>query len=422
MERNNEQTKNVWKPLCIVFAALLALSWVFFGFLYSKGGVNFSTLENPEQNYTADGGGMLVGESTGNGAQIMSVQIPTENYDEYGISPMAESAYLLTATITPDNADDKTIDWSVAFVNPDSEWATGKTVTDYVTVTPTSDGALTANVECKKAFGEQIKVTVTSRNNAEATAECTVDYARKILDYRLWGENDSGANELVADFGENEVLIDFAGVSLDDAYKQQNGAWCQRLFVTNADGTPTYTEDELQDPLFSAADEVASQNAVFSDYTIKDNMLFFNDATDEELIADISASCDMNEEVEDILAAYFESVRAASGDPRIIALSQLFPDGYRYIGSNLATVLFHGSDNLYDSVLARGYQNSDYTDFMTDLVTWLNANPNTPVWTVSLTITGKYSTFEKMFAVRYDPETVQMPVFSVSLDNSNHVF
>lgn len=45
------------------------------------------------------------------------------------------------------------------FVDASSAWATGKTVTDYVTVTPTANGALTANVECIKDFGEQIKVT-----------------------------------------------------------------------------------------------------------------------------------------------------------------------------------------------------------------------------------------------------------------------
>ena len=420
MEKNNEQVKNVWKPLCIVFAALLALSWVFFGFLYSKGGVNFSTLENPEQNYTANGGGMLVGESTGNGAQIMSVQIPAENYAEYGISAMAETAYLLTATITPESATNKAVDWSVAFVNPASEWATGKTVTDYVTVTPTADGALTANVECKKAFGEQIKVTVTSRNNAEATAECTVDYARKILDYRLWGiDLDTNETSMLVDFDENEVLIDFAGVSFDDAVSFQNGAWYQELLATNADGTPTYTEDELQDPLFSAADEVASQNAVFSDYTIKDNMIFSNDATDEELVADISASCDMNEEVQDILSDYLLTMWQPALP--LLSLEDIFEQGFNVIGSNLASVLFYDIDSTLQSYL-RNHRDSYYSDFMTDLVTWLNANPNTPVWTVSLTITGKYSTFEKMFAVRYDPETVQMPVFSVSLDNSNHVF
>ena len=98
---------------------------------------------------------------------------------------MAESAYTLTATITPDDASNKAVDWSVAFVNPSSAWATGKTVTDYVTVTPTSDGALTANVECKQAFGEQIVVTVVSRDNAEATATCTVDYAAKVVSLQM---------------------------------------------------------------------------------------------------------------------------------------------------------------------------------------------------------------------------------------------
>lgn len=101
MERNDEQIKNVWKPLCIVFAALLALSWVFFGFLYSKGGVNFSTLENPEQNYVADGGGAIIGESTGNGVSLMSAKISPEDFAVNGVSPLAESAYQLTATNYP---------------------------------------------------------------------------------------------------------------------------------------------------------------------------------------------------------------------------------------------------------------------------------------------------------------------------------
>ena len=179
MEKNNEQVKNIWKPLCLVLAALLALSWVFFGFLYSKGGVDFSTLENPKQNYTASGGA-IIGESTGNGVALMSAKIAPEDFAANDISPMAETAYTLTATITPDNADDKTVDWSVAFVNPASEWATGKTVTDYVTVTPTSNGALTATVECLQAFGEQVVVTVASRDNEGVTATCTVDYVKKV--------------------------------------------------------------------------------------------------------------------------------------------------------------------------------------------------------------------------------------------------
>ena len=64
----------------------------------------------------------------------------------------ASEGITLTATVSPETADNKAVDWSVSFVNPSSSWASGKSVTDYVTVTPTSDGALTANVNCLKAF------------------------------------------------------------------------------------------------------------------------------------------------------------------------------------------------------------------------------------------------------------------------------
>lgn len=99
----------------------------------------------------------------------------------------------LRATITPENATNKAVDWSVSFVNASSSWASGKTVTDYVTITPTEDGSLIAEVECQEAFGEQIKITVVSRDNPEAVAECTVDYKQKFLGYRVayYGRFDS---------------------------------------------------------------------------------------------------------------------------------------------------------------------------------------------------------------------------------------
>ena len=134
---------------------------------------------------TADNGGAIIGESVGSGVKVMSAKIAPENYAANGVSAQAETAYTLTATVLPEKASNKAVDWTVSFVNPVSAWATGKTVTDYVTVTPTADGALTANVECLQAFGEQIKVTVTSRNNADATATCLVDYAERVSGYTL---------------------------------------------------------------------------------------------------------------------------------------------------------------------------------------------------------------------------------------------
>ena len=89
----------------------------------------------------------------------------------------------VVATITPDDAANKAVDWTVAFVNASSNWASGKTATDYITAEPTTDGALTATVTCKAAFGEQIKITVTSRDNSDASASCTVDYKQQFTGY-----------------------------------------------------------------------------------------------------------------------------------------------------------------------------------------------------------------------------------------------
>ena len=135
-----------------------------------------AAIENP----LGDNGGAVIGESQGSGIKLMSTKIAAADYEEYGISAQAETAYQLTATITPANATNKEVDWKVSFSNPSASWASGKTVTDYVTVTPTSDGALTANVECKAAFGEKIKVTCTSRDNTSAKASATVDYTQKL--------------------------------------------------------------------------------------------------------------------------------------------------------------------------------------------------------------------------------------------------
>lgn len=210
MNRNGRGGKvapNGYKILSIVLAALLAAVAVVELVLWRLDYIVFQNPNAQEQTVgTQDS--LIIGESEGNGVEIKSAKIPAEQYAEYGVSALAETAYTLTATITPADATNKAVDWTVAFANPSSAWANGKTVTDYVTVTPESDGALTANVECLQDFGEQIIVTVTSRENDDISANCTVDYRKKVEDIAFYFGNSNGSRDVPFTTDSESVTID----------------------------------------------------------------------------------------------------------------------------------------------------------------------------------------------------------------------
>lgn len=81
----------------------------------------------------------------------------------------------LTATVMPEDAPDKSVDWSIA-------WNEAPTygddpVTDYVTLTPQSDGSNVATVTCLKPFAlDTIIITCTTRVGG-FTATAQVSYA-----------------------------------------------------------------------------------------------------------------------------------------------------------------------------------------------------------------------------------------------------
>lgn len=94
-----------------------------------------------------------------------------------------DTSVTLTANYEPAGTSNKQTNWSVSFSNPSSAWATGKTVTDYVTVTST--GVNTAEVTCLQAFGERIIVTATSAVDSSVSATTTVDFEKKFTDVKF---------------------------------------------------------------------------------------------------------------------------------------------------------------------------------------------------------------------------------------------
>lgn len=155
----------------------------------------------------------------------MVFSAPATLSDE-GISEQSLTSVTVTATLEPVGANEP-VDWSVKFKDATSSWAQGKTVTDYVTVTPTSDGGTVATVKNKAAFGEQIILTCAARNNSAVNATCTLDYYAKISsDFYVevaYGDNTREDNDLYISFGkliENDVAFEKIGdYPEDNPYK-----------------------------------------------------------------------------------------------------------------------------------------------------------------------------------------------------------
>ena len=215
---NNKQYKKS-RVLNGVLGGLLALvvaGGVAFVGVLSNGFKNWDNIKppaqeepnSPEDNTTKGEASIENGESAG--IRLMAMKIPVADYKTYGVSVQAETAYTVTATVYPEDAANKKIDWSVAFANASSTWASGKKVTDYVTVTPSSDGALTAVIQNVAAFGEQIVVKTVSRDNAEAYATLNVEYLQRTTGYTLtlddktYSTTGTKTNSVTPDFSIGE--------------------------------------------------------------------------------------------------------------------------------------------------------------------------------------------------------------------------
>ena len=175
-----EKNRTIKRLSAVLFAVLLiaalVLSVLTKGFTDWQFGKELPTVNDLNSN-------VVVTPQEGNGGiRLMAEFQPGVTQDD-GTDYEGETL-TITATVSPDNSADNTgLDWSMAFKNPASEWATGKTLSDYMTLTPSGEdaaGSKTVSVKCLKPFGEQIVITATSQDNPAVTASCTADFAQRI--------------------------------------------------------------------------------------------------------------------------------------------------------------------------------------------------------------------------------------------------
>ena len=136
----------------------------------------------------------------------------------------------LTATVLPEDAPDKSVDWDVAWGVPlEGEPA----VTDYVTVTPQSDGSNVATVTAHQGFeGATIYVTVTTRVGG-FSATCFVTY-------------DGAPTQFSFVYGDDEITLPSAAAPLKLSAGQTHSVELKLDNVLGAVGSK-YGDFEIED-------------------------------------------------------------------------------------------------------------------------------------------------------------------------------
>ena len=192
--------------------------------------------------------------------------------DPEGTTSTARAEVRIEEYVVPENANNREVDFSVAW--DEGAQRSAEPVTDYVTVTPETDGSRVATVVCIKGFGDDIiLITVTTRDGG-FQATCTVTFegtpnSLKFMynntEYTSTSEITVQANaeysiglQLEGEFGEvGEKFGDFEVVSVT----MQGKFNAKREGVNNA---AVLYEDtiviDLEDPCYYAYDIATGGN------------------------------------------------------------------------------------------------------------------------------------------------------------------
>ena len=155
MEKNRTIKRISAVLFAVLLVAVLALSVLTKGFTDWQFGKELPSVNDLNSNV------VVTPQESGGAISLSIMRAPDKTAEvTLGDETDYESETLtITATVSPDNSADNTgLDWSMAFKNPSSPWATGKTLSDYMTLTPSGAdvaGSKTVSVKCLKPFGSR---------------------------------------------------------------------------------------------------------------------------------------------------------------------------------------------------------------------------------------------------------------------------
>lgn len=183
----NKKSKKVLAATALALVGVLGVSYV--GASVATGSWNPGKWFDTEQVSPIETppGGLILGEGEGNGISLMTTLISTEEYEEYGISEQADSAYLITATVNSEASDVTDFTFSCTWKNASSSWASGKSVSDYFTITQSTTNKLQATATCLKAFGEPVTISCSYDFDRSIKATAQADYLKPLTNVTVSG-------------------------------------------------------------------------------------------------------------------------------------------------------------------------------------------------------------------------------------------
>lgn len=113
----------------------------------------------------------------------LRLSVPRRVANTGNISSSDTGSKVITATVSGD-ATDKSVTWSIAWKNASSTWASGKSIAEYITLTP-NDEDDSVQVDCLQAFAEQAIITCKANGAEDLTATATVDFVKRIVGVKV---------------------------------------------------------------------------------------------------------------------------------------------------------------------------------------------------------------------------------------------